>query len=127
MRYKFSDGRSQTMPNRGGSGGGLTHITVPQCGKIIGILGGITESIYMYTVITQLRVLILDCGENLQIYGPYGSQFQNGASTFAVYGDIKSLFGYHGHHLNGLGVYYEPWGICGSPCKPQAVGSGSYD
>ena len=32
-----------------------------------------------------------------------------GTSTFAVYGDIKSLFRYHRQYLEGLGAYYESW------------------
>jgi hypothetical protein len=116
VHYNFSDGHSQTMARRGGSGGTFTHITVPQGGKIIGIFGGITTFGEYGTVITQLRLLIVDGEDSLQIYGPYGTKLHDGASTFAVYGDIKSMFGYHRQYLDGLGVYYVPWGICGSPC-----------
>ena len=117
VQYNFSDGRLQTMPNRGGDGGHrFTHISVPQGGKIMGIFGGITTRTSYGTVITQLRILVLDNEEHLQIYGPFGSVMSNGASTFAVYGNIKSIFGYHSEYINGLGVFYEPWGVCGSPC-----------
>ena len=106
------------MSNRGGTGGRVSHISIPQGGKIMGLSGGIT---YVTggnygIVITQLRILVLDAEEHLQIYGPFGSGFDRSPGTFAVYGDIKSIFGYHGIHLNGLGVFYEPWGVCGSPC-----------
>ena len=118
VRYRFSDGRLQTMPRRGGTGGGISHVSIPQGGKIMGLSGGIT---YLTgdnygTVITQLRILVLDAEEHLQIYGPFGSGFELLPGTFAVYGDIRSIFGYNGIYLNGLGVFYEPWGLCGSPC-----------
>jgi hypothetical protein len=105
------------MPMRGGTGGGLTRVIVPQAGKIIGITGGITSYYGYSAVITQLRIVVLDSNNNVQIYGPYGTEVNNGASSFAVYGDIKSLFGYSGSLLNGLGVYYESWGACTSPCN----------
>ena len=127
VRYNFSDGHLETMPRRGGGIDTVVHITVPQGGKIIGIFGGITPLATYGTVLTQLRILIFDSDDTLQIYGPYGSYVHQGSSTFAVYGDIKSIFGYHRQYLDGLGVYYEPWGVCGSPCKPHAVGSGSCD
>ena len=127
MRYKFSDGHLQTMPNRGGGGGTGVHISVPQGGKIIGIFGGLTTYTHINygTVLTQLWILIMDSDYTLEIYGPYGSYVHQGSSTFAVYGDIKSIFGYHRQYLDGLGVYYEPWGICGSPCEPAAGSSAS--
>ena len=115
-RYKFSDGNYATKPLRGGGGGGAAHIAVPQGGKIMGIFGGITNAPGYGLVITQLRILVLDSADNLEIYGPFGSALHAQSGTFAVYGDIKSLFGYHRHYLDGIGVYYEPWGACGSPC-----------
>ena len=36
------------------------------------------------------------------------------SSTLSVYGDIKSIFEYHRDYLDGLGVFYVPWGVCGS-------------
>ena len=118
IQYNVTNGNQELKPLRGGSGGGLTHVAIPDGGKIIGIFGGITENTNTDygVVITQLRILVLDENENLQIYGPFGTVFYDNPGTFAVYGDIKSIFGYHGHFLNGLGVYYEPWGVCGSPC-----------
>ena len=106
------------MPRRGGPGGSATHISVPQGGKIIGLFGGVNNFTYRGwygPVISQLRILVLDAGLELQIYGPYGFHHAD-SGTFAVYGDIKSIFGYHREHLDGLGAFYEPWGACGSPC-----------
>jgi hypothetical protein len=101
------------------------HITIPQAGKIF---GGLKYTCNDYgTAITQLRILILDSENNLEINGPYGYETWDYTSTFAVFGNIKSLFGYYRKHLNGLGVFYEPWGVCGCPCKPPEVGSGSCD
>ena len=115
VKYRFSDGHSEIMPRRGGSGGGLTHITIPQAGKVIGLTG--VTTFYTYgTVITQLRVVVLNSNNNVQIYGPFGTEIYTQPSVFAVYGDIKSIFGYHGDFLNGLGVYYESWGTCTTPC-----------
>ena len=114
--YNFSDGRLQTMPRRGGTGGVQTHIAIPQGGKIMGVFGGVSNRAGYGLVISQLRILALDAGEQLQIYGPYGSRLLTDPSTFAVYGDIKSIFGYYRRFLDGLGFYYEPWGVCGSPC-----------
>ena len=116
VRYRFSNGHLQTMPRRGGGGGGLTHVGIPQGGKVIGLFGGITTLNTYGVVITQLRIIVLDAEETVHIYGPFGSGFDQSPGTFAVYGDIKSIFGYHGSYLNGLGVYYEPWGDCAGPC-----------
>ena len=122
MQYKFSDGSQQTMPRRGGPGGyPAVHISVPQGGKIIGLFGGVANFTYpgrewYGPVISQLRMLVLDAGMELQIYGPYGTAEHIASSTFAVYGDIKSIFGYHRQYLDGLGAFYVPWGACGSPC-----------
>ena len=66
------------------------------------------------TVIAQLRIVILDDEDNLQIYGPYGTELYDGASTFTMY---KSMFGYHREYWDGLGVFYVPWGACGSSCN----------
>ena len=117
MQYNFSDGNLQTMPRRGGPGGHLgAHISVPQGGKVIGLFGGVGNRGGYGLVISHLRILVLDAGEELQIYGPFGSKLYTNPSTFAVYGDIKSIFGYHRHYLDGLGAFYVPWGACGSPC-----------
>ena len=53
----------------------------------------------------------MDGNNNIRIhvYGPYGTQMNAGSSTFAVYGDIKSLFEYHRQYLEGLGAYHESW------------------
>ena len=115
--YRLPDGQSKPMPRRGGATGGANDINVPQDGKIIGITGGVTSYYGRGTVITQLRVVILDGKNNVHIYGPYGTLMNAGSSTFAVYGDIKSLFGYHRKYLEGLGAYYESWGDCDSPCN----------
>ena len=117
MQYRLPDGRSELMPRRGGETGGSNDIHLPQDGKIIGITGGVTSYYGRGTVITQLRVVILDGKNNIHIYGPYGTLMNAGSSTFAVYGDIKSLFGYHRDYLEGLGAYYESWGDCDSPCN----------
>ena len=76
-------------PQRGGGGGGFTHITVPQAGKIIGLFGGLTAHNDYGTAITQLRILILDSENNLEIYGPYGYETWDYTSTFAVFGNIQ--------------------------------------
>ena len=115
--YRFPDGQQQVMPRRGGPGGNKVHISVPQGGKVIGFFGGLSISGFYGEGITQLRVLVLDSTQKLFVYGPYGlASFANGGS-FAVIGDIKSIYGYYGEFYNGLGVYYEPWGGCGSPCN----------
>ena len=120
VRYNFSNGLQQSKPLRGGNGGELSHIHIPRGGKLIGLFGGITNFTgynYYKTVITQLRLLVLDAEANLQIYGPFGSQFYLSPSTFAVYGgQIMSIFGYHGRFLHGIGVYYKPWGACSTTC-----------
>ena len=116
VRYRFPDGHSDTRPRRGGNGGVLTHIAVPQGGKVIGITGGVTSYNTYGRVITQLRVVALNSNNNLQIYGPYGTEMYDDSYTFAVYGDIKSILGYHRAYLDGLGVYYESWGTCTTPC-----------
>jgi hypothetical protein len=67
-------------------------------------------------VITQLRILVLDGGQQPLIYGPYGSDPATTASTFVVIGDIKSIFGYYREYLDGLGFFYVPWGVCGGLC-----------
>ena len=115
IKYNFSDSHQETRALRGGEGGGLTHISIPHDGKVIGLFGGIYNSEGYGLCVTHLRILVLDGNYELQIYGPFGSGI-NHPSTFAVYGDIKSIFGYHGAYLNGIGVFYEPWGACGSPC-----------
>ena len=118
VQYNLSDGHLQMMSLRGGATGKLSRVSVPQGGKIIGVTGGIMNwtPAHYGPVITQLRILVLDAENNLQVYGPFGRHLDNSLGTFAVYGDIKSVFGNHGRYLNGLGVYYEPWGACGGPC-----------
>ena len=119
----------QTKPRRGGGGGGTaTHIRIPQDGKIMGVFGGVsnfTPDSYYGLVITQLRILVLDAGQQPLIYGPYGSDAATTASTFAVIGDIKSIFGYYRAYLDGLGFFYVPWGVCGGLCTLNTTsGSG---
>ena len=113
VRYRFPDGHSETMPRRGAIGGFLTHIAVPQDGKVIAITGAITTyspNVNVFpieTAIAQLRIIVLNNSSDVQIYGPFGAKGYS--STFAMYGDIKSLFGYYGSFaVHGLGVYYEP-------------------
>ena len=121
MRYRHPDGRSELMPIRGARGGGVHKVNVPQGGKIIGITGGIT--LYPYyiiygTAITQLSIVILDADNSIRVYGPYGSKMDTGSSTFAIYGDIRSLFGSRSYYLEGLGAFYVTWGGCSdSPCN----------
>ena len=110
LRYRFPDGQSETMPIRGGPGGTRRHISVPPGGKVLGISGGIIPSYRPHgipygTVITQLRIIVLKSSSDVRMYGPFGTDTESG--TFAVYGDIKSLFGYYDLYVNGLGVYYE--------------------
>ena len=121
VQYQLSNGDLQMMPHHGGPGGDLNvHISVPQKSKVMGIFGVIWSHGFYGTVIKQLRILVLDGNDHLQIYGPFGSEIEEhqrqSTKTFAVYGEIKSLFGYYAKHLNGLGAYYEPWGDCLSPC-----------
>ena len=120
VRYRFPDGSVETSPRHGGGGGEPAHIPVPPGGKVIGIIGGTTFFIHNGptggTVISQLRVAVLDNNNVLQIFGPYGTNLNDGSGTFAVLGDIKSFFGYSGQYLDGLGVYYEAWGPCTTPC-----------
>jgi hypothetical protein len=118
VQYNYSDGSQQMAPLRGARGGQSIHISVPQNGKVVGLFGGIARITYGL-VISQLRILVMDDEGRLQIYGPFGTQLHIDPSTFAVHGDIKSLFGYHRHYLDGLGVFYEPWGECGSPCAQR--------
>ena len=122
VRYNFSDGSQETMPHQGGGGpAGVIHIAVPRGGKVIGITGGIANGAFGGLTISHLRILVLDAEQQIRIYGPFGSWLSNNPGTFAVYGNIKSFFGYYRQHQNkqyisGLGVFYEPWGVCGSPC-----------
>lgn len=125
VRYKFPNGDIATSPLRGGATGAGSHVSIPEGGKVIGLFGGVTNRPSYGLVISQLRILVLDGEQHLQIYGPFGSALYDRSGTFAVYGNIKSIFGYHRHYLDGLGVYYEPWGVCGSPCAPPEQGSGS--
>ena len=124
VKYRFPNGEYHTQARRGGATGTLEHVGIPEGGKIIGLFGGTTNRANYGLVISQLRILVLTAEENIQIYGPFGRDLYAGSGTFAVYGDIKSIFGYHRHFLDGLGAFYEPWGVCGSPCGSQAQGSG---
>jgi hypothetical protein len=119
LQYNFSDGSQQTTPLRGGTTGKLVHINIPQGGIIAGLFGGIASKPEYGLVITQLRILVLDDEERLQIYGPFGYRLFADASTFAVYGNIKSIFGYHRRFLDGVGVFYEAVGACGIPCTAE--------
>ena len=116
VQYNFTGGDEQKMPRRGGPGGRATHISIPQGGKIVGIVGGIANDLNYGSVITQLRILVLNAGGQPLIYGPYGTHSATAASTFIVLGDIKSIFGYHRHFLDGLGFFYVPLGGCESLC-----------
>ena len=119
LKYKYPDGRVQEMSLRGGGGGNKAHITVPQGAKVIGMFGTTYNHGFYGSGVTQLRILVLDSSQNLLIFGPFGlPSFANGDS-FAVIGDIKSIFGYSGLFFNGIGVNYEPWGGCGSPCRTR--------
>jgi hypothetical protein len=123
VRYGFPDGRQQTTPLRGGTGGDLTHISIPEGGKVVGIFGGIADGPGYGLLISQLRIVVMDGEQQLQIHGPFGSFLHRNPRTFAVYGDIKSFCGYHRFYLDGLGAFYEPWGECGSPCAANTVGT----
>jgi len=103
IQYNFSDNRQELKPQRGGSGGFSTHIPVYSGEKVIGVFGAISESRY----ITQLSILKLTSESNTQIYGPFGNAYGNDA--FVVFGDIKSIFGYHNAYLSAIGFYYKPW------------------
>ena len=106
-----------TAPLRGGNGGGLTHIVVPPGAKVVGITGGIGELPDYGRLISQLRILVLDPVGRLEVYGPFGTDLYSFPESFAVYGNIKSIFGFHRQYLDGLGFNYEQWGgNCPSPC-----------
>lgn len=113
LKYKYPGGRVLEMPLRGGIGGNKAHITVPQGAKVIGMFGTKYNHGFYGTGITQLRILVLDSSQKLLIYGPFGSPSFATDDSFAVIGDIKSIFGYSGNKFfNGIGVNYEPWGGC---------------
>ena len=103
-------------PRHGGHTGGLTHIHIPCGAKVIGVTGGIRDRPDYGKVISQLRILVLDPLGQIKIFGPFGKHLAPG--NFAVYGNIKSMFGSYQQYLNGLGVYYMPFGgscprLCG--------------
>ena len=103
VQYNFSDNRQELKPQRGGSGGYSTHIAVYSGEKVIGVFGAVNQARY----ITQLSILKLTSENIAQIYGPFGVDFGN--DTFVVFGEIKSMFGYHTTYLSAIGFYYKPW------------------
>ena len=112
LKYTLPNGNSFTPPLRGGTGGGLAHISIPDGGKLIGLFGGVRNLQGYGLVITQLRILVSDAAGNVALHGPFGTDFYDGVSTFSVFGDIKSIFGNYRQYLDGLGVFFEPLGVC---------------
>ena len=96
---QLSDNRQELKPQRGGN----THIPVYSGEKVIGVFGAVNQARY----ITQLSILKLTSENIAQIYGPFGVDFGN--DTFVVFGEIKSMFGYHTTYLSAIGFYYKPW------------------